>query len=319
MRRRICLGGATVTLVALAISCGKSSESPNEQTSDPDPVFGGSVGENGGSSSGGNAATGGTPGVLPCETLSPSGDFPLIDNFDDGDLRVSPGDSNREGFWFYLGDDKGTYSHDATQFVPSPGGVGNSVFAAHFGGDGFSDWGFGIGTGLARRTVSHTCPVDATLFAGVRFRARGQLGPENEGHARITLSVPDTLDQQWGGRCTANCGDVHQRYFPLCPEWRQYVFSFEDFQQGGWGNPVVLDPTELVQLHFEVSPNGTPGGLANQPADVWIDDIRFVTADEVEPIEFTCDAPPYLGLGGANGTGGTGNGTGGTNLGGATN
>lgn len=289
-----------VTLaVALTCSCGKSVTTLDTPAcEEDDPVFGGNIDGTGGL---GFGNTGGSSGVQSCSTLKPSTAFPLIDNFEDGDTRVAAGDSNREGFWFYLNDGKGTFTHDATSFVPVPGGVGNSVFAAHFGGDGFTDWGFGVGTALKRRTVTHTCPADASLFAGVRFRARGQAGPQNEGHARVTLPLLQTMDQQWGGSCEAKCGDLHQRFVKLCPEWREYVLSFDDFQQTGWGQAVVFSPEDLIGLNFEILPNGNPGGFDNQPADVWIDDIRFVGEDELTPIEFECDAPPYLGLGGTSG------------------
>ena len=75
-----------------------------------------------------------------------SGD--LVDDLEDGDDAILD-DGGRRGGWYTFNDETdGTQSPPGTGFVPSPGGAGDSAYAAGTSGGGFTEWGAGMGFDL---------------------------------------------------------------------------------------------------------------------------------------------------------------------------
>ena len=163
-----------------------------------------------------------------------------LSNFDDGSSRVSTG-----GTWFY--EWKG--APDSTFELISPG-HGNKGYAAKVAGvlDGTT------GSRWDVRLKPDGAPMDLSLFAGVRFWARG-----NATFLFRTLQ-PTISDYD-------DYGSALQK---ATPDWKEFTIWFKDLKQQGWGvvRKLTLDQVSgfyisaMTDLSYPPRPpSGLYGGM----------------------------------------------------------
>jgi len=260
-------------LAAVGISLTACHAQTNDATSAP-PLFGGqgatveAVEAVDGSSQDPSTAIG------PCHVVRPPGDRPLIDDFEDGDNQAFKV-FEREGWWWSTSDGtEGAKLHPpAHAFVPETLPEGDrqleSTFAAHLSAAGQENWGAAWGTTLRWVGDGIRCPFNASRFVGVRFVAKG------EGTVTMQFPIPATVPANEDmGQCESKCWDLHGKPVMLTGEWQEFVVPFEKLQQGGWGIDSRFDTERLLGIQFSAK-------TAKQPVDFWIDDLQFITEEQL--------------------------------------
>lgn len=219
----------------------------------------------------------------PCAAGSPPSDATLLDDFEDGDGKLFKA-FHREGWWYTASDKtEGSTALPEGNFVaerlPEAEATRDNLYAAHLRAEGQRDWGVSWGTTLRWVNEGIRCALNASRFAGVKFRAKGPAT------VRVRLGTPATLPKEGGGVCEKQCYDSHGKLFTFTAEWQEYVVPFDRVQQGGWGTEARFDPSRLLDLSFSVEPK-------HLPADFWIDEIQFFTAEPAAQREVSArDAP----------------------------
>jgi len=262
-------GGALGCLIA----CTTTSA---DRSSAPPPIFGGQGATVAKETPLPTDSAGSKPRTGPCAAPSPPSDVALLDDFEDGDAHLFRG-FERDGWWWVATDptegakvfpESGKFAPDR---LPAGEATKDNVFAAHFKASGQRDWGATWGVGLQWVRQGIRCPLNASAFAGLRFRAKGP------GTVTVNLQMPETQAAQSGGTCTSGCYDFHHKVFFLTDRWADYVLPWTKLQQGGWGAEVRFDPARLVGLAFAVK-------TKDVPIDFWVDDVAFVTAREIDAL-----------------------------------
>jgi hypothetical protein len=220
----------------------------------------------------------------PCAAPSPASDMALIDDFEDGDQAAFKA-FQREGWWFAAGDstEGATMAPPRGMFRPEKLPVAEAnrenVLAAHLKAEGQKEWGAVWGVSLRWESKGIRCPLNASLFAGVRFRAKGP------GTLRVALGTPETEPADAGGTCTSGCYDLYGKVVYLTDRWDDYLVRWDRLEQQGWGTEARFSPARIVSLQFAVKP-------ADLPADFWVDDIAFVGERDAEALAAALRAQP---------------------------
>lgn len=206
----------------------------------------------------------------PCGARAPASETALIDDFEDGDHKMFKG-FQREGWWHAASDNtEGSTISPMGEFkaelLPGPESQKENRYAAHFKAAGQTQWGVTWGTTLNYAKEGVRCPLNASSFRGVKFRAKGP------GTIRLNFNMPENVPPEHGGTCTKGCYDSYGKPFLLSDRWEEYSVRWEKLQQGGWGTEVRFDPARLIALNFAASPK-------DLPVDLWIDDLEFLTGD----------------------------------------
>jgi hypothetical protein len=214
-----------------------------------------------------------TSSADPCAMPSPKADFALLDDFEDGDAKLFKA-YQREGWWFSATDNTEGSQISPLKFagekLSEAEATKDNAFAAHLTASGQKDWGVVWGTTLRWESNGIRCPLNASAFAGIRFRAKGPAT------VRVAFGIPETEPADGaGGSCKSRCFDTHGKIVHLGNCWDEYLVRWDQLQQGGWGNEARFDPARLLQLAFAVTPN-------ELPADLWVDDIALVTQQEAD-------------------------------------
>jgi len=243
----------------LCISC----DNPHEATAPANPHSGRTLAR-----SCGSGATSQVPPIADCGDSTSRSD-PLIDDFEDGDLSSHVADGRR-GQWYVFTDN----SDGCIELRLDP--AASNVL--HARGEGFSAWGAAFGLSLKWDAArAKNCLYDASPYAGVRFRARGNAS------LRLALGTKASTFTSLGGSCPDNegCYDQFGRALSLASEWQTFQVDFCSLAQEGWGTTLrAFAPNELVQLNFLIR--------STSPFDVWIDDVEFVPRADNTPS--TCSA-----------------------------
>lgn len=260
------------TLVAAAaavsaLSCGgttKTDEDPTEQPpvdagSDPPP-------ENG-------------PAYRCPDGSDPLDPTALIDDMEDGDSSLVFV-NGRTGGWWVAGDE--TLGATVTPPVGSPaspdpiaGGRCDSQLAMRITGQGFLEWGAGLGLSLAYGTRPNGEPggvsYDASARQGVEFWAR--IGDTSVDQVRFAIS--DSNSEPDGGVCVVDGGVGEQCYDSfgvvirdLDTEWQRYRIPFAGLEQRDFGVPsggLVTSAVYTLGFYFDT------GAIF----DLWVDDLTF--------------------------------------------
>jgi licheninase len=202
-------------------------------------------------------------GASPFEPCTPlaiaEGKNPLIDDFEDGDVRM-PMVEHRAGQWYTFNDGTGSQLpkpgvlFSATRI---PGGRGASRFGLHNQGGKFSKWGANLSLELNPRRC-----YDASAYGGIEFWTRGR------GEIRVVVEMTHVITEEFGGSCTHDCFDGHGKRIKLSPDFQHVVVRWEELHQGGFGSPVPFDARSLYGIKFSVQASQTP-------FDFWIDDVSF--------------------------------------------
>jgi hypothetical protein len=208
----------------------------------------------------------------PCAKPAPPSENAMLEDFEDGDHHLFKV-LDRDGWWWAAADDTaGTITPARDKFKPEALPEGEATptnrYAAHLTASGFSDWGAVWGTTLEWKRDGVKCPMNASVFAGIRLRARGQ------GRIRLNFGTPQTVPPEQGGKCKAGCWDTHGKVIEMTPEWTQYDIPFDRLQQGGWGTQAAFDREHLLSLNFSANPD-------SEPVDFWIDDLAWLTAADL--------------------------------------
>ncbi|MGK3960158.1 hypothetical protein WMF38_44805 [Sorangium sp. So ce118] len=232
---------------------------------------GGGAGGAAGGGGGETAAGGGGGGpcavleVMPGEIL----DLSMIDDMEDGDLEIPPGDgaAPRAGGWFKDND----LSADATQEPANEADLmttldpprGDSRVAVHTSADDrFTVWGAGVAVFLNSGEY-----YDASGYRGITFWARA----EERSATRLKVMFVDRQTRHTGGICDAEeagCGDHFHKHVVLANDWKRFKIPVECLGQEGFG--ARYDAPALDQLwgfYFSVGPG--------QAFDIWVDDVAF--------------------------------------------
>jgi len=201
------------------------------------------------------------PGGPACSLVRVQGNAPLVDDFETDPGRILAEDG-RGGWWFSY--DDGTRGRLLREEVEVDGSR-----ALHVVASGFVRWGAGFGASLHPATTARLgCPYDASVYSGVRFRARGH------GRLRVMLADVNNTPVARGGSCTrpgARCDDHPGVWVDLEPEWKTYEYPFCTLVPEGWGGSTQgIDPSRLLAFHFRVG--------ARQSVEVWLDDLGFYRA-----------------------------------------
>lgn len=194
------------------------------------------------------------------QTLSgdTSGAPSLIDDFEDGDLRVLP-KQGRVGGW-YAYDDMTPGTRTGAE-LKSAGRAG-SKNALCISGQGFTGWGGGIGFSFVEDGSSRK-PYDASAYTGITFWARGSA-------TQFRAMLVDKYSDPAASLCTS-CYDHFQAAFTPSSEWKRYTFSWKQLKQLGFGEakPNVC-AADLYALQFQWS--------GSQPFELCLDDVAFTQA-----------------------------------------
>jgi hypothetical protein len=194
----------------------------------------------------------------------------IIDDMEDGDNKIAPIGA-RSGVWYAFNDKSGGTQAPLGavngERIPD-GGRGESRFAMHTSGGGFTQWGSGIGFDFNNPNGGEATklPYDATGYSGIRLWARAA----EEQPLRMT--VPDVRTDPAGNLCSdteKGCDDHFGVLLQVGTEWRRFDVPFATLRQQGFGNPEPdgLAIGDLLGVHFQVP--------ANSDFDFWIDDVSL--------------------------------------------
>ncbi len=265
--------------VLAPLACGKTN-TPDDPGL-PSGIFGGSAGapEQPTLASAGAPATseaGAPSSTTPmaiCKDV-PQGQLALIDDFEDGD-STAVFEADREAYWFTIHDDSvGTIVPD-TDFLPVAGGAHGSKYAAHITASGYSTWGAAFSANITHFANGIRCPFNATKFSGLRFFARGA------GQVRVELQISEIVDQEYGGTCNPNAGQVcydsHGAWITLTPDWKLYSLPWSAFVQRGYGTQAAFHADGILSLQYAFE-------VATLPVDVWFDDVSWEDGSPTPPL-----------------------------------
>jgi hypothetical protein len=189
------------------------------------------------------------------EQWAPASPEAVIDDFEDGDLKVTMV-AGRSGSWYPFP-------------VSSPGAAGEAATrcAAHGNRSGH----FVVTTADNPTNWNTTMvdpftaviPYDASVWNGFSFWMAAGDAPSEATAMTIGINTPEVVA---GGSCTM-CGDYHSTTISLTRSWTRWSIRFDDLKQRGFGVPAVpkLSKDQIVNFIFW-PPN---------PFDFWIDDFRF--------------------------------------------
>jgi len=193
----------------------------------------------------------------PCSVLvRAAGRDPLIDDFEDGNPFLAQVE-DRVGIWAHFkdSDPAGSFNTIAPNKLELP--TRNNRFALHMSGGELLNWG-----AVVQFSFQPTC-YDVSAYAGITFRARGP------GRLYVGMREVSVVPTEYGGTCTRDCYNTHQKKVDLTARWQTYSVLWREMRQRGYETK-PLDPGRVNGLGFLVQASDTP-------YDVWIDDVKFVS------------------------------------------
>ncbi|HTQ04304.1 MAG TPA: hypothetical protein VMI54_10625 [Polyangiaceae bacterium] len=168
--------------------------------------------------------------------------------------------TGRKDAWF--GYDDGTRG-GALDFGVERTSEGNVL---HVTARGFDAWGSGVTRGFGTRApVERACEVDASSYAGIRFRARGS------GSLRVAVETTPLSPRAEGGECDLGqaCYDWPGTELELTSTWTTFELPFCRLVPSGWGRSgTAVDPRRLERVHFRFAPH--------EPHDLWLADLSYL-------------------------------------------
>jgi hypothetical protein len=206
-----------------------------------------------------------------CKTTAGSGQEPLIDDFEDGDLLIAHVDG-RQGATFAHGEEGKGVTLSLTQ-----AGARSSAHATRLAGSASFVGAAGMITFLAEATGA--CPYDARRYVGVEFWARTDL--ESQVLEIVTATAAHAscgaLVEPW------RCEDQYIASVTLGPQWQHYELLWQDFT-GYWpaSNPGATDAAPSLEFLYslELRPAAPLDSFA-----FLVDDLALM----VGPCDGTCD------------------------------
>jgi len=199
---------------------------------------------------------------------------------EDEDSAILLDVDGRSGVWFAFNDESGGEQHPSPnepflmeQLDPARD---SSRYAAWTAGEGFVEWGGGIGFELKSQKS-----YDATRYGGFAFWARRAPG----GAVRLRADVTDRNTTPYGRQCNDKtmcdrgracdpaamaCYDNFGVAVELDEDWTFFSYRWEDLSQVGWSGNVYPEITRsaIYGIRFQSEPEGE--------FEFWIDDVAFV-------------------------------------------
>ncbi len=198
-----------------------------------------------------------------CQHVPASAADPLLADFEQDSVFIRPV-PERHGVWFVANDGSPEGKQSPESYSAEQGGYAGSNYAFHYRAEGFTEWGAVVGFQIRYAPADGIrCPYNATGYEGLSFVARGQ------GRIRIKVGTPETTPSEEEGRCQRGCWDSHGVFVFLTEEWKEHRLPWSAFSQQGWGTVSRLNLNELLAINFEI-------GRGDQPAEFWLDDVRFM-------------------------------------------
>jgi hypothetical protein len=199
----------------------------------------------------------------------------MIDNMEDGDSNVGPQPAWNGG-WYVFNDMTPTGHmvpglNDPITMTAIGGGRCGSTQSLRMSGNGFNDWGAGMGLAFAY-DGNGSVSFDMHQYDGIVFWAR--TGEGTVSRFRVAFPDRDTVPQ--GGVCDPASTAIGEQCYDnwginlmdIGNQWKQYRVKFSDLAQRGFGKAVPeFDPAHLNEIQFQLD--------AAALFDVWIDDIAF--------------------------------------------
>jgi hypothetical protein len=182
----------------------------------------------------------------------------LIDDFEDGDLRIATA-SGRNGGWI-LGSEP---SSGVLVAESSSRCAGRGQRAGHFSGSGFTSWGANWTAVFRNEGAAIAQGYDGAAYGAISFWAA--LGPDAVPPYEIPVGLT-TTDNAWNSGNCAVCMDFYRVVLRLTPNWQRHVIRFEALAQAGYGDPLIALRRDRL-VGFILWPT--------HQFDVWIDDVRF--------------------------------------------
>jgi hypothetical protein len=206
-------------------------------------------------------------GVGACQRVPALPSDPILDDFEQDSIfiRSTP---ERYGVWYLSNDGSPDGKQTPETYGVERGGHAGSNHALHYRVESYTEWGAVAGFQIRYKSSDGIrCPFNAEAFGGLAFVARGT------GRIRVQLNTPDVVPADQEGRCKDGCWDAHGSLVYLTDDWTEHRIPWSSFQQRGWGTSVRLNLAELMAVNFFI-------GREDQPTELWLDDVRFVSAEE---------------------------------------
>jgi hypothetical protein len=221
-------------------------------------------------STGGDDADIDPPDDPDADVTNPPTDPDLIDDLNDGNDNIR-NVGGRVGVWFTFHDETdGGVQTPPGDFTPTMPGADGMGFAAKTTGQGFAEWGAGIGFDLnTPSSATKKGKYNASAYTGVKFKAKAKVAIP----IRFSIQTAAVLEKDLGGTCTPStvehfeCDDVHGKAISLTTGWLEYTVPFAQLAQENWGLPALFDKATLTAIQFQIGP-----GLV---FDISVDDVRF--------------------------------------------
>jgi hypothetical protein len=181
----------------------------------------------------------------------------------------------RTGYWF-------TYNDGTAMQMPMAaaggaiagelGGKGGAADCAmHTSGMEFTKWGAGLGFDI-HSVAGKGCPFDASVFAGIRFYAKGTTTGT---HGLAYAAAPNTIRVKIK-MATDLMGDDYGGWCTLGTDWTLCDIPFAMVAQEGYGpKNIPFSAAELTQIQFQAAKEGMESMPPTVSFDFWLDDVTF--------------------------------------------
>lgn len=183
-----------------------------------------------------------------------------------------PNLEGRRGRWLYhWATETGSERVDAS-VITLPGEGGAPTFALRGAGERAVGWGAKLSTGFSVHVGADPHEVrfdcyDASAYAGVRFRARG------DGIVFVLLQTEDSIPVELGGTCKNKCWFTASHALVLEDEFRDYRLRWDRFSMANTARP---PQARLMLLEFLLQPS-------HDPYEVVIAEAALMTHTEAAP------------------------------------
>lgn len=183
-----------------------------------------------------------------------------------------PNLEGRNGRWLHHWATKTGSERTDAPVITLPGEDGAPRFALHAAGNHAGGWGAKLGTGFSvhlgadPNEVRFDC-YDASAYAGVRFRARGN------GIVFVLLQTDDSIPAALGGTCEKKCWFTSSHALVLEQDFREYRLEWDRFSTAERARP---PQAQLMLLEFLVQ-------RRPEPYEIVIAEAALMTHREAAP------------------------------------
>jgi hypothetical protein len=166
--------------------------------------------------------------------------------------------------------------------MPVAGGYTGA--ALHLTGVGITGWGASLSAFLNGPSSS----FDASKYGGVAFFMKGSTVVQEGMNKLLVLArMPDVLPGP--GSCCSDsvpgleCYSAHRVLIDVPADWQEIKIRWETFKSPPWGlgSTMTFNPQRIRDINFGFDHDTTAKDQNPISFDVWIDNLRFLKADEL--------------------------------------